>query len=410
MPGFLRMHVETTSSLLDLHALPDADTERVYLHEYCHFMQNIATNFGLRHFYVVVNYLKFATNYVHQLPLGRFAVPVAAIPEATDNVDANLEIWKLYEGDGDASSAKLLAHYRTHQAQAGKEVPCVIVTYETVEGQPGSFVFGEYCLAESMAYLIERQCYPDCEPAPDLPYLAAEKLVELIFPAFGQDPLRVLALCDAALKVFNPGPFFYDTLLRIRDQQLPVDSPEAVYAICNQVAINYDGAKTTNELLPSNAEGAIRQLQDLFNDVRFDPVKAWLARIIRAAVVFRQRHEAFPVDVARAGRITGNQPFAAFLRSVGTPLTTNQRGETSLADPSGADTAPEYAFIWAIEEVQAVLTVPGKKDCKLVHFCRTSGVKVDRRCSTAPWTRTDDPACAFGQIWRHWGLDGHVPG
>ena len=46
-PSFLSMHVGTKKSLINLNTLHDDFTEIVYLHEYCHFIQDVATNYGL---------------------------------------------------------------------------------------------------------------------------------------------------------------------------------------------------------------------------------------------------------------------------------------------------------------------------------------------------------------------------
>lgn len=408
VPSLLRLQVDTTNSLLNVNQLSDAKTEAVYLHEYCHFIQNVTTNCGLRHFYVSVNYLKFATHHIMASPPGTFPVPVNAVP-AANNVYANQELWKLYTGDGDAPDAQLTSHQLLHVPQHGQQVPLVVIGYVTPAGKTDTFAFGEHCISESMAYLLERSCYPATTAADDLPYHAAEKVVELLYPAFGQNPLNVLALCDASLKAFNPGPFFYHTLLRIKARNLPINVPEDVYAICNQASIHFNGARTFNSLLPVNAQGAIQQLHDYFNDTRFDSLKLWLAQLIQAAVAYRQQHEPFPLAIARGGPLQRNRALAAFMHAAGTPLTTNLRGELSLADPGLAVPNTPYFYIWAIEEVQAVLTSVAKRDCQMVHFCRNSGVAVDRRCSTAPWTRTQEPGCAFGQMWRHWGLEGYSP-
>jgi hypothetical protein len=101
---------------------------------------------------------------------------------------------------------------------------------------------------------------------PDLPYKSAEKLVELVFPEFGSDGLNVLALCDASLKSFHPGPFFYDTLINIRDNKIPITKPEDVYDYCNQTVINFNGINNFNSLLDKMRTDAIAQINGYFND------------------------------------------------------------------------------------------------------------------------------------------------
>lgn len=410
-PSFLRMHVGTKKSLINLNTLNDDFAESVYLHEYCHFIQDVTTNYGLSNLCATVDYMKFVNNHVINLPQGNFNVPVLPIPNAPDNVHANLELFEIYNGGGEDDSVTLTGHRKLNtNVQSNSNtltVPYIEVDY-SVNGVASSFEFGALCIVENMAYIIESECYPNCAPSPDLPYMGAEKLVDLIFPQFGTDRLNVLALCDASLKHPNPGPFFYDTLLRIQANNIPINQPEDVYQVCNQATINFNGATTLNGLLPIMARDAISQIQGYFNDPRFQPLKDWLENMINEAVNFRNQNETFPLDIARSGKIAVNKTFASFMTRVGTPLVTNEIGETTLSDPRPNPTTPNYSTIWAIDQIHSVFW-GWQKHCELVGFCCSSGINTDMRCTNEPWDRNLDPTCAFGQMWRHWGLTGYIP-
>ena len=411
-PSFLRMHVGTRKSLLNLNTLNDDFAESVYLHEYCHFIQDITTTYGLSNICITVDYMKFVNNHVINLPKGDFTVPFQLIPNAPDNVYANLELAKIYNGDGDEDTVTLTGHRKLQtNVQSNSNnltVPYIEVYYTTSSRSCVSFEFGALCIVENMAYIIESECYPNCSPPPDLPYLSAEKLVDLIFPQFGQDRLNVLALCDASLKTPQPGPFFYDTLLRIQANNIPINKPEDVYQICNQATINFNGATTFNALLSKICSDAIAQIQGYFNDSRFQPLKDWLENMIKEAVNFRLQNETFPVDIARNGKIASNSTLAVFMRNVGTPLVTNEIGETTLSDPRPNPTTPNYSNIWAINQIHLVFW-GCQKHCELVGLCCSSGVNIDMRCTNEPWERNLELNCAFGQMWRHWGLTGYIP-
>ena len=411
-PSFLRMHVGTKKSLINLNTLNDDFAESVYLHEYCHFIQDITTNYGLSNICATVDYMKFVNNHVINLPQGEFTVPVQPIPNAPDNVHANLELFKVYNGSGEDDNVIFTGHSKKNTNVQSNSinlaVPYIEVNYTTANGNVGSFEFGAICIVENMAYIIENECYPNCSPSPDLPYSSAEKLVDLIFPQFGQDRLNVLALCDASLKHPNPGPFFYDTLLRIQTNNIQINQPEDIYQICNQATINFNGAKTFNGLLSKMRTDAISQIQGYFNDPQFQPVKDWLENMITKAVDFRLQSETFTLDIARSGKIASNYAFATFMSNVGTPLVTNEIGETTLSDPRPNPTTPNYSTIWAIDEIHSVFW-GWQTHCDLVGLCCSSGVNIDMRCTNEPWERNLDPTCAFGQVWRHWKLTGYIP-
>ena len=410
-PSFLRMHVGTKKSLINLNALNDDFAESVYLHEYCHFIQDVTTNYGLSNLCTTVDYMKFVNNHVINLPKGNFSVPVLPIQNAPDNVHANLELFSIYNGSGEDDYVTLTGHRKlnaTVQSNSNNlNVPYIEVDY-AVNGIASTFEFGALCIVENMAYIIESECYPSCPPSPDLPYIAAEKLVDLIYPQIGNDRLNVLALCDASLKHPNPGPFFYDTLLRIQANNITINQPEDVYQICNQATINFNGATTFNQLFPIMGKDAISQIQGYFNDTRFQSLKDWLENMINKAVDFRRQNETFPLDIARSGKIAANRKLASFMSNVGTPLVTNEIGETTLSDPRPNPTTPNYSTIWAIDQIHSVFW-GWQKYCELVGLCCSSGINTDMRCTNEPWERNLEPDCAFGQMWRHWKLTGYIP-
>lgn len=387
-----------------------------YLHEYCHFIQDATTNFGLARICVVVDYLKSATNYILAQPRRKFKVPILPLADDAHKVALNLELFRLYEGDGQDSPVALTGHSPQVRKAGNISVPSVLVGY-TINGKRKTFWFGELCVAESMAYLIQRHCYPQSDKAPELPYCAADKLVDLVYPEFAKaHPMNVLALCGASYKGVNPGRFFYDILLYYRDEKLLPSTPEDIYVLCGESEINFNGATTPNNLLPISARDAISQLLDYFQDPEprplrsFQPLRDWLTHLVSSAVDYRQRHEAFPLDIARGGPVVSNPAFAAFMREVGTPLVTNQLGDMWLADTGADPGAAEYPFMWAAQQVHATLINKRRNPaCDMQSFCRASGVVVDNRCNVAPWSRHSDATCSFGQMWRHWGLSNYVP-
>ena len=418
-PSFLRMHVRTNKSLKDLAALNDDFSESIYLHEFCHFVQDITTNYGLMNICRVVEYMKFVNEHILKLPKGDFNVPVCPIPNIDDKEYIGSELSKIYNGSGFDNNVTFKNHRKFKHTVKSKKIVVpeeyVVIEYSTSSGEIKKFIFGGLCILESMSYIIQTECYPMCNKSPDLPYLSAEMLVELIYPKFGKNRLNVLALCDASLKLFNPGLFFYETLIRIKNCNLTINNPEDIYKIFNEVEIeslkdtrSFKGIKSLNGTLEVMKSDAISQILGYFNDSRYLPLKAWLENMIKVAVDFRQKNETFPLEIARNGKISTNPMFVTFLKKIGTPLVTNELGETTLYDPRNVELKPDYSMIWAIQQLYSVLR--GKQThCDLKQLCNSSGISTDERCIYEPWSRNLEPDCAFGQMWRHWRLADYKP-
>jgi len=409
MPTFMRMHVGTTKSLQNLNTLNDPYWEAVYLHEYVHFMQDVTTISGFANIGIITDYMRYVNNDVLTPgnPQG-FQVPVLPVPNAPDNVATNLDLQDAYNGTGDEEDSITFTSHRTVQhtvsSSAGQlPLDLVEVTYLDGNGSAKSFEFGSLCVEESMAYIIERECYPTSPASPDLPYSSAERLVAHIHPAFASNRLNILALCDAALMHLHPGLVFYNTLLRIKNQNLVDTRPQDVYTIAGVTP-------AISGTIQAAGNHAINQLRGYFNDPLFQPIADWLERMIRAAVAARLANVTFPLDLAQGGVLGSNATLVQFMTSVGTPLVTNGKGEATLHDPSArANSTAHYSLIWAINQIHSIFWGL-QRSCTMVGHCCAAKIKVDDRCSLEPWERaTDKQLCPFATVWRHWGLTGYYP-
>jgi len=339
-------------------------------------------------------------------------------PLSGDSVGMNQELQSIYMGTGDDDEASFHYHYKTFDNVALldgiKQVPKVVIEYLTNCGDKRDFEFGSICVMESMAYILERCCYPNASRSPDIPYSSAEMLVELIYPDFGKNPLNILALCDASMQSFNPGTFLYDTLLEIEKAKKQFAKPEDVYTFCYSIhpPFNYNNTKhTLDTLFPEIAKTAKKQIQDYFNHGYFNPVKDWLGNLFDQAMNYRLKNPYFPLDIARGGVAPTNLALSNFIKAVGTPLVSNNNGDVVLGDPkAGTSSGSQYALIWAIDQINSVFWGI-QKNCDMIPLCnKNKNIKVDTRCVSSPWERSnDDEKCPFAQIWFHWGLKNYSP-
>lgn len=415
IPSFMRMHVGTDLSLADYTKFNDDYTESIFLHEFIHFIQDITTVYGLSNINIIVDYMKFVNNEVLKSPPRKFNVPVLPIPLGLDNVYSNLEISTIYNGNGEDNEAHFLSHTKTNnpiQINGGSINPSIVeISYQDEDGLSQLFQFGALAIVENMAYIIESECYSNCEPSPDLPYKAAEKLVELVHPGFGHDRLNILALCDSSLQVFHPGEFFYETLLKIKCNNVLFNKPEDVYDYCKTTSPSFDfhGATDFTSLINQQADIAISQIKGYFNDPSFDPIKNWLENMIKSAINHRLTNPTFPLDIARGKKLKVNVAFDKFFKNIGTPLMTNDSGETYLHDSKNKAPSLNYPLIWAIEQIHNVFW-GYQTNCELKDVCNAGSLTTDSRCDNAPWSRVNDKdLCPFAIIWRHWKLTGYSP-
>lgn len=416
-PTFMHMDVGVFGPLNDTQVLEDENSGSVFIHEFMHFIQDLTTNYGLMNICTKVDYMKFINNHIRKSPVGAFNVPVLPIPNGTDNVAINLELQGYYNGsDDDVNCADFTSDSIVSfpvTLPIGQRIVSVVKVDYTCNSIPDEFYFGAICILESMAYIIESECYPNCSVPPEIPYLSAEKLVKLVCPGFGHDRLNILALCDISLQTNDPGFYFYNTLLEIQSNNITFKYPEDVYTYCDSVQSPFmlSGVvyNKLTDMFYHNKQVAKSQLVGFFNDPYFDPIKDWLSRIVENGYNYRIANPTFPLDIARGGKVTGNQTFIDFYNKVGTPLMTNKSSDVFIYDPYSTTKNLNYNFLWAIEHIHGIF-VGDPVECELLALCQKSGIGIDQRCLKTPWLRvTDLDLCPLAAMWRHWALTGYSP-
>lgn len=425
IPSFIRMHVGTKKSLRNLNKLKNEHAEAIYIHEFIHFIQDVSTTYGLFNTYVIGEYMRMANRSILASQNRIFQIPIQTIPNDPLNVHANTELAKYISGTGYDDEITITNHRLRPvniPTQSGPlSILIVEIEYTDSNGKINTFDFGELCISESMAYIVERECYPNCEESQDLPYLAAELLASHIYPNFALSRLNVLALCDVSLLNQNPGEFFYVTLLMFKSNNMTFNKPEDIYDYCfnNPTRFSLPNLTQFEQDTRLFESYAINHITTYLQDPQFVPINNWLKSMIENAVNFRYQNRYFILDIARGGIIKNNNGFKRFFMTIGSPLVTNDKNQTTLHNPYSIEKL-NYGLILAIDQVHSLFW-EFQIECKLIGFCPNGFIaklnifnkkkpKVDKRCYSQPWKRCNDKnLCPFGVIWKHWELTGYSP-
>ncbi len=418
-PAFFRMNVPTPGSLLNLNKVLE-EAHSFYLHEYIHFLQDISTTDGLANAAMVGNYIRYA---VQALKTSGTTLPLR-VPE-TAIIAPMQALRQVYLGD--AIAAEGVSQPATWQVvhvelvNSGMTLPDgrqplrVAVTFASGE----QHFFGATWLSESMAYVAENMLYPNAKPSPLVAYKSAELIADCIYPALGgQDRENILALCDASLLFFHPGQAFVLILRKMAaDNWLPA-SAEEVYSFADKAFLfDYEGIATTSGLLAFSGGQAINVLAGYFTADYFSANADWIREVILRANILREKDPYFLLRLVREGTIKRNQYFPFLLDWLGSPLTTNNADESSMvvmrSFPQMQDM--HLDMFRAIKEVMSLFT-SGKRRCGMLEYCRESCAEQQKDditndlCRTAPWQRsTEGELCAYGAVWRMWGLSDIEP-
>ena len=409
IPTFFEMHVSTYDDDMVINRMTDRDAT-VLFHEYIHFLQDITTFYGLNNLYVQSEYLHSVVNRVKGNL--QFQVPYM-IRDNKDNVLLNQKICRLTNGDSEESSFYLVHSVDEWSDDLADDFisnPPISEIKNIVLNQNDNMrSFGAIAIMESMAYILERLCSPNAYvSSPDYPYRAAE-LVAIYYDAkFGNDLLRVLALCDMSLQNSNPGLCFVNIMKLVGEGKLLFDTPESIYDYFYvQKVKRVDGSVTSLQDSYNNLLDQVDTcLQDYIKGI--DSLKSyheWINHLVDFSRDWRNNDRYFLLKMARMSDLKKNDCWGYAVARVGSPLMVNANNHYFKLPYDGmqeGETAESFA---ALKEIFS-LFLDGIKSCGLLTWCNDSPESTPNAlCNTAPWKKVEETKlCPYAFFWKHWGL------
>lgn len=236
LPSFFEIVVDSSATTFDLNEITNQELT-VFFHEYIHFLQDIATVYGLNNIYVWSEYLSSVLNRIYKTK-GILNIPFT-INDNSDNVNLNKQVSKITFGDDCEAKGEITNIQINEFELVTNSLLPKIPTVTIVIGEDEFFSFGALAIMENMAYIMERICMPYFyQKSPDFPYRVAEKVSDFYVKDFSKNLEMVLALCDMSLQTSNPGKVYVDVMKGLKAGRLNFDKPEDIYdhfySLCNR--------------------------------------------------------------------------------------------------------------------------------------------------------------------------------
>jgi hypothetical protein len=418
-PGYLHMQINTDADLKDLNKLASdpatAQYFSTFFHEYIHFLQDITTASGLMRSVYLIDVLK---EFIHQVKndgKSEFKTPLKLTNNS--NLEANTTLQKLYRGDDKVIDYIRYSHYTVEFTEVRdkdgtiKNVVQYEITYYSRSGQLGTFIFGSACLMEYVAHAIQYTFAPNT-PHPDVPYLVPELVLEKEYPEFGNDPMKIAALCDASMMSFHSAQMFFNLINAMKHQKFVPNKPKDVYEFMhkNFTLHGSDRNYTVDDLFESQLEMALYQLNDALKSDIFEPNRYWVNHIFKEGFALRKAVPDFFTHLVESEGKLSTFYFDIFNR-IGSPFITNKNEIGGFIPPRIIDATGIQPYqLLVFREI--IMIFYGQRKCGMYNFCKIHAERpiINADCLTEPWKRgVADDLCPLGQFWKTWGLNGEVP-
>jgi hypothetical protein len=421
LTSFLRIYIDTDQDLgkLDSNKL-GVHEKGIFAHEYTHFLQNITSSFGQMH--VWSTYDRLRQNIAHIIKNGEreLKLPLSgAIAEEQRNL---LIIRKRMQGDDrvnqfmDDSTTKVLGHHFVKDDLYGQLYPDrpdlthLELDLKDKKGFPMKYIFGETAVSETMAYLMELKHYKG-PAAPEYPYRSCQHLGEYMGTKLLENDELLFALCDVSLLSGFPGRTFFLILEDLILNKVEPKSAEEMF----DYGINYMYMNSWQvfEEYEKNMQGAVYVLKQLLPLPDMEPTVEWVNYLLQVGFKIRTETPHLIINLFREP-ILFQGYWNNIMLQFGNPSLHSKSPNRYFKAPydlAGIENNIEPIHLLAVQEVLLTLIQKKKTNCSLYKYCEknTNGLKVDDRCTNAPWERSqDEMTCAYGALWALYGLKDKV--
>ena len=164
IPSFMYINI---SEHIDMQEFEENSSEikGTFIHEYCHYLQDISTTYGYNKFICVFQdllYGLFPNQYEQQKKELQWNKDFLSLHTGTE---------KLNEIIICINSVQIINNPLCEEIESEMNSQCVIVGYNGCK----EFEFGNHCIIEGMAYLVEKQLYDVREPDNEFPFNMLEE-------------------------------------------------------------------------------------------------------------------------------------------------------------------------------------------------------------------------------------------
>ncbi|KGI21235.1 hypothetical protein [Hoylesella timonensis] len=385
----------------------------VFIHEYIHFIQDITTYIGYNNLYVYSEYLHGAVNEIYKKSPGNIHLPIT-FNNNYGNINLNRFVNKETCGDIEEENEFFLTKITFEE----KEVPyrnqfVSHIKKVKLHSAKGKIVdFGYRAIMESMAYLIEKQITRGSSIPPDFPYLSAEMIVKEYYEEFGENPLRIIALCDASLQFSEPAKIFIESLKEFKKTNFnPENANDVIDYFYNKKCVQMGNPVDLTMGIINMGFMVGERLKLYMNNASFKPFHDVIHTTIGFGISQRIKNRYFILDIVRNGYALTNPLLRKILLKVGTPIIKDINDDFWMIPPIGKN--PSNYWLEYFPAVEAIYnTIANGFDiCELFNWCEKSPHTIeDERCINEPWKRVGDKSlCPYAMLWKHWNLSSYIP-
>lgn len=382
----------------------DSKNQKIFLHEYVHYLQDISTVYGHMNICNFFNTLKYGANQIYQKSDKNIHLPLSL--SGNEFIEAASEAFRYIFGNTEElNNIKGTAVIKNNT----KKINNVDLAYYYFEKDTNQHIIGAKDIMESMANAIQSKMYGETNP-PFFPYKTVGYLIEIIAPQLGTDPIMISALCELSLNSSNPAVLLIDTLRKINENNLQIENIDDLKNIFYN-DINYfdhNGKRISSilDLYDYSFNEAIKILLDTFNLPDMSELSDWIS------ISYNNTKKLRKDDLLYITKgLLDDNPIDYYLNKIlnlsGCPTIINNKFIPETIDhPHNTN---KVVYLNLIGEFMNIL-FHGKKNCVFYSGCleeskdNNSFITTDN-CYESPWNKAKEKKlCPLAKLFHMWNI------
>ncbi|MBE5912267.1 hypothetical protein [Pseudobutyrivibrio sp.] len=374
---------------------------RTFIHEYVHFLQDISTSHGYIYYFHKSQMLNLAVYDIKNSSSDVIELPIQAEKTGIPNASEKQMLLDFYNGD----HQYLKFHHINEVKIDYDEVVTKLVIDETDSNnklfavniyydEGKIYQFGNICILESMAYLIEYHLLEGEQRINEFPYNACEVICTHIYPEILKTPKKIMMLAEMALMHDDCGLFFLGLLDLCAKQHLAELDDKDFREFCIK---NIDMSMENFEQYYKEAiEGIDRLFPVGFPYTGLTNMQ--LKIFLECGHNYRISNKLFIADTFDSPDCT--EYFRRLIDLFGLPILID--GNDDYYGMEGTQ------YIPVADAVLNILTEKLGEGCSLQELCKKSkiGSYEKYRCTNEPWEQCkENEICPVAMYFKGYGID-----
>ena len=335
------------------------EVKGTFIHEYCHFLQDVSTTYGYS------NFICFIQEFLYKIRREK-------VESDKKILEYNRDFHNLHYGDNEIEDDMfLISKVEVVEDEICKElypqdtVEKVMVKYNLSK----EFQFGNCCIMESMAYLVEKRLYKVRRRENEFPYNVCEEICKHEYAAFARNEIWIMALCELALLELDSGVFFIKALRLMKEKKfIPATVNDIQVFIDKNFTIGFRGKKDKIELL----------LSEVYPDcgLDFSKIKEWIVKRFEIGCDYREISKCF-ISLSLCSEDAGVRfgIWNTLMRDFGCPVLIDSDGNRIEGAYLGQEEI-DISFMLAPMAIDKLLDRNGLhiiEECPLIPLCLSAG-------------------------------------